>query len=385
MLELLVASLLPVAAASGWYAAKRHYIRIYCIDHVRLPASTYCRGLNYLLNEKTDEALDTFARLLEEDCEAIETRIALGNLFRRQGDVEKAIEIHEKLNRDPDLSETVKANASFELGVDYMRAGLFDRAETIFKGLSDSETRGKAALQQLLLLYQQEKDWRNAISCTRKLLKFSSLPRGENVAQFLCELAEEALASGALEKGLDYLAQALQEEPGCVRASLVKARWEFSQEDYTGALRTLHRVEQQNPAYLVEILELLVACHEHLGEQGKLRDCLGRLFWDFGLVEAAIVLSERILKEEGPRAAVDSLLAALEKKPSLSGLRYAVALLSVPGQEEGPSDMKRVAMILNRLGADLPLYRCRECGFSGTQLHWRCPSCQSWGSITPTS
>lgn len=383
MLEL-VAFLLPIAAASGWYAAKRHFTRKYFVDHAHPLTRAYCRGLNYLLHEKPDKAIDAFADLLEQDYETIETHIALGNLFRRRGEVEKAIEIHEKLNNDPDLTETLKAHASYELGVDYMRAGLFDRAEAIFQTLSQSESRGKAALQQLLQIYQQEKDWRNAIACTRKLLRFVKPPRGENIAQFLCELAEEALLANSPREAADYLAKALLEDPGCVRASLAKARLELASGNYSEALKNLHRVEQQNPAYLAETLSPTAECYESLGDNEGLMHHLARLYRDFGLIAAAIALAERIhRKGAGPRAAAEYLLSVMEARPRLLGLSAAVDLLSVPGQRLERSDMERVSAGLSRLVQEIPRYRCRECGFSGSQLHWRCPSCQSWDSVTP--
>lgn len=378
-----VAFLLPIAAASGWYAAKRHYALGYIVDPSHLRTRTYRRGPNHLLHEDTGAVIEAYAPLLEPDRQTAEAQIALGNLCRRRGEVEKAIEIHEKLNSDPNLTEALKVHASFELGVDYRCAGLFDRAEAIFQILSQGEPRGKAALQQLLQIYQQEKDWRNAIACTRKLLNFAKLPRGENVAQFLCELAEEALSAQALDDATDYLEQALREDPHCVRASLVKARLELAGGHCTKALGTLKRVEKQNPAYLAEALPLIVVCYEALGNRQGLMDYLARLHRDFGLVAAAVALGERIRAGEGHRAATEYLFTVLEASPSLLGLQYAVALLSASDQETHPRDMERVGVILSRLLVDIPGYRCRECGFSGTQLHWRCPSCQYWDSIAP--
>lgn len=382
MLELL-ALLLPVAAASGWYAAKRHYRHGSSIDRPRPSASPYHKGLNYFLPEKTDKAIEALADLLEQDAETIETHIALGNLFRRRGEVEKAIEIHGKLNRDPGLTETLKAHASYELGMDYLHAGLFDRAEAIFQELSHTESRGKAALQQLLQIYQQEKEWRSAIACLRRLLRFAPPPRGENVAQFLCELAEVAITANALESATEYLAQALREDPGCVRAALIRARLDLASGNYVAALEMLRKVEAQNPSYLAECLPPAVVCYERLQDDQGLMDHLGRLYREFGLVAAAIVLAERIRMAEGDRAAAEYLLGVLEAKPWLLGLRRATLLLSAVDSEKGRSDMERVSLILSRLVAELPRYRCRECGFSGSELHWRCPSCQWWESITP--
>jgi lipopolysaccharide biosynthesis regulator YciM len=381
MLDLL-AFLLPIAALSGWYVAKRHYTRKHRIDRTQ----AYCRGLNYLLSEKTDKAIDIFAHILEKDCETLETHIALGNLFRRQGEVEKAIEIHERLVHEPGLSEAQKNQAGYELGMDYMRAGLFDRAESIFQTLSQTEAHCKSSLQQLLQIYQQEKDWQNAIVCLRKLLRFAKAPHGETVAQFLCELAEEAVILQRLGAARDYLAQALHADPGCARASLIKARFELASGAYGEALRTLRKVEVQNPAYLPEILQPLGTCYEHLDDDQGLIDYLGYLHRQYGLMGAAVNLAEWIREISGTGAAVGYLLTVLEANPCLRGLSRALDLLNLPDGEKPRPDLtnlNRVSRIASHLAAEIPRYHCAECGFSGSELHWRCPSCQSWGSITP--
>jgi lipopolysaccharide biosynthesis regulator YciM len=381
MLDLL-AFLLPIAALSGWRAAKRHYTRKHRLDR----AQAYSRGLNYLLNEKTDKAIDIFAHILEKDCETLETHIALGNLFRRQGEVEKAIEIHERLIHEPGLSEAQKNQARYELGMDYMRAGLFDRAESIFQALSQTEAHCKSSLQQLLQIYQQEKDWQNAIVCLRRLLRFTKAPRGETVAQFLCELAEEAAISQRLGVAQDYLAQALREDPNCARASLIKARFELARDAYGEALRSLRRVEIQNPAYLPEILQPAKTCCEHLGDDRGLIDYLGYLYRQHGLMGAAVSLADWIHKASGAGAALDYLLTVLEAKPSLPSLSHALDLLNLPdGQKQGsdPTHLNRISRAASHLAAEIPRYRCAKCGFSGSELHWRCPSCQFWESITP--
>lgn len=385
MLEFL-AFLLPVAAASGWYAAKRHYTRQYLQNHARPVSQAYCRGLNYLLSEKTDKAIDVFAHLLESEHGILDTHIALGNLFRRQGDVEKAIEIHARLVDEPGLGQAQKAQARYELGVDYMRAGLFDRAEAIFTALIDSEAHGKSALQRLLQIYQQEKDWPKAVECVRRLQRFAKTPRGENIAQFLCELAEEAAARGRDGEAREYLRLALREDPACVRASLLKAGCQLTEGSHTEALATLKNVERQNPAYLPEIIEPIGLCYEHLGRERELLDYLEYLYRRYGLAGAALDLAARLRETAGVGAALDYLLVVLEAKPCLEGLGFAIDLLSEPGGGHGEptrGELRRLGSVARRLLSEVPRYRCVECGFSGAELHWRCPSCQFWGSITP--
>lgn len=383
MLELL-ALLLPVAAASGWLAAKRHYTRKYLLDHARPINQAYCRGLNYLLSEKTDQAIKVFAHILEMDHETVETHIALGNLFRKQGEVEKAIEVHTRLLEEPGLGEAQRAHARYALGVDYMAAGLLDRAESIFEALAEREAHRKSSLQRLLQIYQQEKEWPKAIACVRKLLRFAKAPKGESVAQFLCELAEESVARFDGKAARDYLDQALRDDPACVRASLVKARLQLAAADYAGALRTLRNVEAQNPDYLPEALHPVAVCYARLGDERGWADYLEYLYRRYGLAAAAFELAAWMRDAAGIPAALDYSLAALEAKPSLRGLGHTVRLLSVSGGGPEPRlELGRLGAVVDRLAAEIPRYRCVECGFGGSELHWRCPSCQHWASIKP--
>jgi lipopolysaccharide biosynthesis regulator YciM len=384
MLELL-AFLLPIAAASGWYAARRHYTKKYLSDHGKPLTRAYYRGLNYLLNEKTDKAIDVFAGLLETDLDTVETHIALGNLFRKRGEVEKAIEVHERLLNAPNLNDEQRSSAYFELGMDYMRAGLLDRAESIFKTLAAKNPNyRKPALHQLLQIYQQEKDWQSAIDCTAELIRlFGVTPRGENEAQFLCEMADEARAAGNLAHAKEYVARSLIADRNCVRASLIKAQLELGEELYGEALHTLKSIETQQPHYLSEIVQLVGFCYERLGVHEERVAYLQYLYEKYSLVDAAIGLAEFVRDTDGAGRAVEYLLGVLEVKPCLRGISGLVGLLANIEAGNNARLLEKVSRILAKLWMENPRYNCVQCGFSGSELHWRCPSCQYWGSVRP--
>ncbi|HYE34538.1 lipopolysaccharide assembly protein LapB [Methylocaldum sp.] len=384
MLELL-ALLLPIAAASGWYAARQHFTKKYLLNQAQPLRRAYCRGLNYLLNEKTDKAIDVFADILERDCETIETHIALGNLFRRRGDVDKAIDVHEKLVQDRDLTEELRNQAYFELGLDYMRAGLFDRAETVFSTLVYIDSHRQPSLKQLLEIYQHEKDWDKAIECTRLLTVLCCRPpRGESVAHFLCEIAEEAVLAGQRSRAKDCLKQALREDPSCARASLLRAKLEISEKDFHEALNTLKKVELQQSAYLSEILEPLQICYESLGNKQELMAYLQDLYGRYALVAATVRVTQQIHERNGLADAIEYMLKILEEKPNLTGLNHVIGLLAHAAEA---ADLRlaldRTYQITGCLLSWKPQYVCTQCGFSGLDLHWRCPSCRYWGSIKP--
>lgn len=378
----LVALLLPVAAASGWYAAKQHYTRKYRTDFADPMTQAYRRGINYLLDEKTDKAIATVAHILEQNAEPLETHIALGNLFRRRGEVEKAIEIHKKLLQEPGLSAVQQEKANFELGMDYLRAGLFDRAEGIFKALEQSSVHGKAALQQMLFIYQQQKDWHNAIAWILKLRRFAKPHHGETAAHFLCELAEEAMSLHRLKDARDYLVQALKDDPDCVRASIAKGKLELGNGEYRLALETLRRVESQDPRYLPVVLPLIRQCWERQGNGHELAGYLQYLHGEFGFITAAVELAERIRSTQGLGAAMDYLLPVLEANPDPFAISRALALLAEDGGL-GSAEMRRLCALLQPALAGKLRFQCEHCGFSASELYWRCPSCQYWGSILP--
>ena len=378
--------LLPVAAASGWFAAQRHYARKYLIEHTHSLRKAYCRGLNYLLSEKTDKAIDAFVDLLTNDFETVETHIALGNLFRRRGEIENAIEIHENLIGRDDLNPQQQESAQFELGLDYLRAGLFDRAESIFQNLVDHENTRMGALQQLLDIYQHEKEWGKAMECTRQLQELGKPPRrGETVAHFLCELAEETLCTDDDLSARGWLDEALREDPHCVRASLLMAKLEMREGRFDEALQSLKRVESQNSAIIPEIIEPLRICHDRLEKPaGELLGYLGYLYETYGFESAALSLAVRIRSEQGAGKAIEHMLRVLEAQPTLKSLNTLTGFLLEEGPETQRESLVRLDRALDRLYSNTPRYTCTHCGFSGSELHWRCPSCRYWESTKPS-
>lgn len=382
--ELALLLLLPMAAASGWYAAQQHYSRKYLVEHTQNLRQAYCRGLNYLLREKTDKAIEAFADLLASDCETIETHIALGNLYRRRGELERAIEIHENLIERDGLDPEQRACAQFELGMDYSRAGLFDRAESILGNLSDHPAYGKLALQQLLQLYEHEKEWRKAMECTRKLAAIGKIPRGETVAQFLCELAEEAMTEGRDQEAQDLLLEALNDDARCVRATLLLARLYMREGGFDEAMQVLKRVESQNPLFIPEILESVRICHERLDRPiGELLGYLGYLYETYGYESSALALAGQLRGERGAQRASEHLQRVLDAQPSLKALNMLSGLLLEESSEHQREALIRLDRALDRMAAGHARYRCVQCGFTGTDLHWHCPSCRHWESTRP--
>jgi lipopolysaccharide assembly protein B len=382
LLEIL-ALLLPVAAASGWFAASRHFSRKNSGRPVENQStdSAVVKGLNYYLNEKSEHALEIFAEIIKRQSNPTESQIALGNLFRRNGEVERAIDIHQKLLSEPSLSEEQHAQAIFELGMDFMRAGLFDRAENIFVELTDDRLYGQSSLQQLLQIYQHEREWLKAIECARKLRSVGKLRRGETVSQFFCEMAETAIKKRDYVRARRHLASAQNEGETCVRASLIGARIEILEERYEEALGILKSIELGDSKYLGPVVELMFECYRLLGNSAEQIENLQEFYHRNPSEELITHISKLIQERDGVSAAQQFMIKEIRSRPSLRGLHELLALFSIKPPSDGKSMLVELREITGHLLCDSPKYRCVQCGFSGYELHWRCPSCHHWESV----
>lgn len=372
--------LLPLAAASGWFLARKSSARN------PKPVGTgirqaYFKGLNHLLNEQPDKAIDVFIKILEEDSETVETHLALGNLFRRRGEVDRAIRIHQNLIARPTLERSQRAQALLELGQDYMRAGLLDRAESIFQELIGMREHADAARFQLQDIYQQEKDWENAISVTRSL---NTLPESERrlfIGQFYCELAEESRTRGDRRGAQQMVRRALTSDPGCVRASILAGDMEASAGDWKAAIGFYRRVEDQNLEYLPEIIAPLKECYRQVGDRTGYVAYLRKLQQRYQGMSVMLALAEEIRDAEGEARATAFIVDRLRKKPSVRGLDWLLKINI--GQSEGRTrdNLEILKQITQALLDKKPIYKCTRCGFAAKALHWHCPGCRGWATI----
>ena len=373
--------LLPVAALSGWLAGRRG--REPAGARSREPLSSeYFKGLNYLLNEQPDKAIEVFVRMVEVDGDTIETHFALGNLFRRRGEVERAIRIHQNLIARPTLSRPHRLQALYELGCDYMRAGVLDRAENLFAEVGEEPVWAERALSQLLDIYQQEKDWTNAIATARRLRETVGPEAGRVIAQYQCELAEEARRKKDLGKAARLIKQALQEDPDCVRASLMEAELLLAQDNPKAGIRALKRIERQDPGFLPEAIEPLRRAYTALGRPLELMHYLRQLLKEHGGITVLNALVELMRQQQGDRDAALFLTDYLKKAPSVRGMER---LIELKAAHSADSSIRDELEILRGLAVQLaetkPAYKCENCGFEGRTLHWQCPSCKQWARI----
>lgn len=381
MMELLWL-LLPVAAASGWWVARREYL-----DRrgATVRSADYFKGLNYLIDDKPDQAIEVFTRMADVDRDTAEMHLTLGNLFRRRGEVDRAIHIHGSLIARSNLTTDQRHRSILELGEDYLRAGLFDRAEALFQELVEQPAHMEVALSRLIHIFQQEKDWRQAIAYSDRLEQISGDSKRRQTAHFCCELAEAANARNDDAETSSWLLDALARDAGCARANLLLGRLAMRMGDHRKAIEAFQAVERQDRSYFPEAVVPLSQCYSALGcpdewlaylREVHERDHSGRI---------TDTLAEWLLRLEGEEAALQFLERELREYPTLLGLRRLVDTKLARGEGAKYADLRTLQCISVQMLNSAARYRCSNCGFVVKSLHWCCPSCLQWNTIKPMS
>lgn len=368
--------LLPLAALSGWWLGRRQGESAKARSGDASPA--FFRGLNYLLNEQPDKAIDVFLKLSELDGDTAETHLALGALFRRRGEVDRAIRIHQNLVARDQLGEELRAYALYELARDYLQAGLLDRAEGLFAELVEMEYQQKRALRGLIEIYQAEKEWGRCLEMARRLDRISDNALHEEIAHYHCELAETALEAGDAATARSHLLDAHAADKDSVRAGMLQAQMELSNGDAATASMLYLRLVKSGSCYLPAMLPGLLQCWDRTGKT-HVADALQDLFDAHPSTPLMLSLSEALERERGADAAIRFLDDYIGRFADLVGIDKLLSLHRALGMQT-PSNPALSAAV-RQLLSDQPGYRCNHCGFEARALHWQCPSCKHWGSI----
>lgn len=379
----IVVCLLPVAALSGWYLGRRDGIARGLRGPKARMLPDYSRGLNYLLEDRPDKAIEVFINLLEVESDTVETHMALGNLFRRRGEVDRAIRIHQNLVARPTLEFEQRTTALLELGLDYMRSGLLDRAESLFKELLDTGAHQRQAIDNLVDIYQQEQDWDKALEYTGRFEKLANRSLVERRAHFLCEQAAALTSAGNVEDASDKLREAERTDPDCVRASLMQADLAMTAGAYEAAIRHLRKIEKQDIAFLPESIAPLVESFGALGRNHELITHLEQLCDLHAGITPVLVLTEIMHKHGWTAQAKSRLIAELQRRPTVRGIDRLVDYSLVGASPELVDHLKLLKQFTVKLLEEKSNYVCGNCGFHGRVLHWQCPGCKTWNSVKP--
>ncbi|CAI0722056.1 lipopolysaccharide assembly protein LapB [Serratia ficaria] len=383
MLELLFL-LLPVAAAYGWYMGRRSAQQDKQQEANRL-SREYVAGVNFLLSNQQDKAVDLFLDMLKEDSNTVEAHLTLGNLFRSRGEVDRAIRIHQALMESASLTFEQRLLAVQQLGRDYMAAGLYDRAEDMFSQLIGEEDFRISALQQLLVIHQATSDWLKAIDVAERLVKLGKEKQRVEIAHFYCELALQAMGSDDLDKAMSLLKRAAAADKQCARVSIMFGRIYMAQNDYGKAIESLQRVLSQDKELVSETLPMLHECYQHLpNQQQDWADFLKRCVEENTGATAELMLAEIIEQHEGRDVVQVYINRQLQRHPTMR-VFYRLMDYHLADAEDGRAK-ESLLLLRDMVGEQIrtkPRYRCHKCGFTAHSLYWHCPSCRAWSSVKP--
>ena len=371
---------IPLFFSLGWVAARVDIKQL--VSESRTLPRGYFKGLNFLLNEQPDKAIDAFIEIVKLDPETADMHFALGNLFRRRGEVERAIRVHQNLLARPDLPIEQQHHAGYELGMDYLKAGLLDRAEETFNGLVTSQY-GVQAQRALLEIYQREKEWKRAIDAARGLQESGAGTRQKEIAQFYCELAQDALVHLHTDEAMDLLDQALHSDRTNVRATILIGDVLLARGDVEGALMTWRRVEQQSVPHVALVAARLMDGYRKVGRPQEGVNLLRAYLAEASSIDLIEVVFKAVTELDGAQAAKDLVVEELRRTPTLLGLDKLLEARMMDAPPELFDELSMVKNLVHGYTQKLARYQCSHCGFKARQFYWQCPGCSRWDSYPP--
>lgn len=341
-------------------------------------SNDYFQGLNYLLNDEQDKALDIFLKLVEVDWETIDTSLALGTIFRRKGELDKSIKLHQTLLARPSLPQEYKSRVLLELARDYQLSGWLDRAEGLFNEVLKDDNFAQDALKYLMNIYQQEHEWNAAINIARRYQRKAKENLRPVIAQYFCELSEQAQANGDGKMAESLATQALSEDENCVRASIILGSIAMDRGAHKRAIRFLQQVEFQNIEFMPLVIDKLAECYRSQSNLKSLITYLKSMERSYDNISFIPYLSDLINEIYGKQAAHDYLARAVIENPSLEGMKKTLEL-----KQKNDDTDDFLPQVLDVMIKKKPDFQCSICGYSANTLYWLCPSCHTWGGMKP--
>lgn len=382
MLELLFL-LLPVAAAYGWYMGRRSAQQDKQQEASRL-SREYVAGVNFLLSNQQDKAVDLFLDMLKEDSNTVEAHLTLGNLFRSRGEVDRAIRIHQSLMESASLTFDQRLLAVQQLGRDYMAAGLYDRAEEMFNQLIDEQDFKVSALQQLLIIHQATSDWQKAIDVAEKLVKLGKDQQRTEIAHFYCELSLQAMGSDDLDRAMALLKKAASADKNCARVSVMFGRIYIAKNEPAKAVEALSQVLEQDKELVSEVLPMIQECYQQLNQPDQWVSFLRRCVEENTGATAELMLAEVLEQNEGIEVAQVYVGRQIQRHPTMRTF-HRLMDYHLAEAEDGRAK-ESLQLLRDMVGEQIrtkPRYRCMKCGFTAHTMYWHCPSCRAWSTIKP--
>ena len=372
------------AIAIGWWLGRSRWWQ--AAGGARKLPGSYYQGLNYLLNEEPDRAVSAFVKDLHVTEETLETHLALGNMLRRRGEVEKALIVHENILSAENLARTTVLNVQLELARDYVLAGLVDRAEDMLARIVNEEQGDirNRALKMLLEIEEQMRDWHKAINTAEMLAGDADGDYENRVSHYYCELAEEAIEEGDHEAANALLSRAVGHSPKNARCNLIMGRLHLLENQPQAAAQTLMRIGKQSPAMVAESLALLQQAHVAGGvTRSELKTYLEAALAARHSISIVLALAAMMREEAGDETTARYVASHLKATPTIRGLTQLIDYHMDNAHGVAKENLAILRSFTEALIADKPSHRCQQCGFFGKKIHWHCPTCKNWGSIQP--
>lgn len=377
--------ILPFFFALGWFAA-RIDMKIVLKQAKSIPDGLY-QSLDALIDRKSNTAALALSEVVEQtqdaktDITAYELGLSLGKLYRLRGENDKAIALHQKLLKSPDLVGERRHILQFELGQDFQQAGLVDRAEQQFEQLANTEM-AKDADEVLLNIYQQDRDWQKAIATATKLAHDETTYQFE-IAQFYCELAQAALFRSDYDTARNHTRAALIANRKCTRANMILGDIESKQNHFQAAIDAYSAIEQQNHDYLSMVGERLFDAYAALNKSSEGLDVLLGYMKTFPHLDLINLIYEKAVVLYDEQKAAEMTVDLVRQLPNLIGVYrlISIKISDLPNQWKMDADMIR--SVIGRYVQKSMMYRCRHCHFKSQVFFWHCPACNRWETFTP--
>ena len=375
--------LLTAAVAAGW-AVGRYGNRSGRASRAIMDEDSVRDRLQFLFTNYSDQAVDNFVQSLAVNKDTVSLHLSIGSHFRNKGETDRAILIHQNLLARPELPARYSPQVTQELAMDYLNAGLLDRAEALFHQLMGDREYGRRSAIALIELYQQEREWEKAAQVAKTLTRGDADPATfKALAYITCELSDGALSRNDDRWTAQKLAkEALDYDRSCVRATLLLMKLQIRQGNFREAANQSLKIFDQNPEFGPEAIDRLMKLEREHGDVSRLYKKLRKLYEQYPSTSLLLALVESVERSSGRPAGIDLLRMELETRPSVRGL---LRLVEMAGYEKGMTtdEGRLVSRIGHLILANRPVYRCVSCGFSGQQLHWLCPSCKQWETVRP--
>ncbi len=383
MIDVGLFAVLFVALALGWFLGNRKPKEAKKVTDKGIPKD-YFRGLNHLLNDQHSEAIDAFVDSLQVNSETFEIHLTIGNLFRKKGEIQKAINVHQNLLSRPEISPREMRLVQLELASDFMSAGLLDRAERLLLNIAGSNTEFQPMILTLLVdLYEFEQSWDKAIQIGTQLNIIKNNDKiSKRLAHYHCEIAQSMQNKEQLQKAYEHYISALNVDEKCVRASIGSAGVLVEQQRFREAIKDLKQVAIQDKEFIPVILPQLKECYDKVWSSGG--------YLKFLTEQNKLRPSASLMMEIAHHYAKDDLhyaerflIEQLQLHPTIKGFKELIRMQLDTSQGQNSEHLQVIFELIEHLAQVKHKYLCRQCGFSGHQLHWQCPSCKNWGTVKP--